>query len=321
MTRLLVLSFLASLAAAPLPASAQARTVVVLPQLQGDATSPRRRARGAVALALGAEGLEVRTEVPEALRSCARGVCIPEVLDATESELAARVTLWARPDSAAEAGELVVGLVTREELSYEGSASLEGVERPTVDEPALAQAANTAVHQAYARLIVGPGPFLLVHGAPFGASVYLDGELAGGLPWNGRVEPGQHEVRVERPGFLTQTHTVHLADDLTARQELEVALVSEGGGGGSDAAPHIVGASLLGAAGLALLVTGIVTYASGNCSSELPMGRCAIGSPADEDAALGLTIAGGRLSRGRSLGSRSASAPVPQGDPARSRHA
>ena len=183
----------------------------------------------AVSSALEAEGLQVRrdAEIPEELEDCGDGSCVATLLTITQTELAAGITIWARPDANTEPGELVVGLIDEDGVSYNGTAN--------VGEGGLSAAATDAVHQAHARLIVGPGPFLLVNGTPFGASVFIDDELMGGLPWNGRVEPGQHEVRVERQGFTTQTHTVQIPDDVTANETLEVTLVSSGGtasGGG-----------------------------------------------------------------------------------------
>lgn len=278
-----------ALLALPTSALAQAQTIVLLPQVNGDAhitPETRERAVAAITRALEAEGLTVRTEVPEALRECGRGPCIAQLLEATDSELAARVTIWAREGQSTEAGELVVGLVTPEEHSFEGSARVEG--------DAIDAAAIDAVHQANARFIVGPGPFLLVHGEPFGATVHVDGEMAGGLPWNGRVEPGQHEVRVEREGFVSQTHTVQVPDDITAREELEVELVRVGAATGSaDPTPHIVGSALLGGVGIGFLVAGITTFAVGSCDAPLTDDRCGVGSPSDEGLGLAFVIIGG----------------------------
>lgn len=68
--------------------------------------------------------------------------------------------------------------------------------------------------------------------------------------------------------------------------------VEEGGGGAADPLPHILGASGLGVAGLALLGIGAGSFAAGSCDFPAADGGCAFGSPTDEPAALGLTIAG-----------------------------
>ena len=209
------------------PSVAAGQSVVVLPRVLGDghiAEDARARAVEAVTAALAAEGLQVRdAEIPAELEGCGDGPCVVELLRAADVDLAAGITLWASAETPLAIGELVVGLVNPDGHSFEGSARPDGAD--------LSHAAAEAVHQARARLILGPGPFLLVDGEPFGASVFIDDEHVGGVPWNGRVEPGQHEVRVERRGYAAQTHTVQIPDDVTASERLQVELVPIGGGG------------------------------------------------------------------------------------------
>ena len=79
---------LAALLGAALPSAALAQTVVVLPQVTGDAQlsdDVRAEAVSAVRAALVAEGLEVPSvEIPDELRSCGDGSCVAQLLEAVE---------------------------------------------------------------------------------------------------------------------------------------------------------------------------------------------------------------------------------------------
>jgi hypothetical protein len=65
--------------------------------------------------------------------------------------------------------------------------------------------------------------FLVVEGRPRGATVRLDGEVVGSLPYRGKVAPGPHTVEVEEAGFVTARKQVELSSGLDESMSLALA--------------------------------------------------------------------------------------------------
>ena len=63
---------------------------------------------------------------------------------------------------------------------------------------------------------------VVVAGSPEGATVWLDGELAGTMPLSREVRPGPHKLRIENEGFLPQEIDVEFPSG--ARKALEIRL-------------------------------------------------------------------------------------------------
>lgn len=67
------------------------------------------------------------------------------------------------------------------------------------------------------RLEEGQPPHLLVHTAPDGADVYIDGKLAGQTPLDVEVAPGTHQVRVSAAGYFSEDREIAVAPDVRQR--------------------------------------------------------------------------------------------------------
>lgn len=103
------------------------------------------------------------------------------------------------------------------------------------------------------RLEVVAPPVFQVRTEPAGASVWIDGELAGVAPLEVEVVAGSHRLRFERDGHVAQERTVHAVDGVTESLQIELARAPEA------VRPHrpllIGGAAALGG-GITALVTG-----------------------------------------------------------------
>lgn len=64
---------------------------------------------------------------------------------------------------------------------------------------------------------------LVLSGEPLGATVYIDEEEVGALPWTGTVPVGLHSVRVTHPGHLSMNRKIKLG--VGVEEVIEVALV------------------------------------------------------------------------------------------------
>lgn len=221
-------------------------------------------------------------ELSEELRQCRSGRCAGVARAAARAQVAVGVALWPAPGDPAAPGSLVVSLIDERDVGFPGTAE--------IVEGDLRAAAQAALRQAVARRQLGPGPWLLVDGAPLGAIVELDGEVVGELPWHGRVDPGEHQLEVRMTGRRAHRLTVSIADDPMTEQRVEVSLQAEARGG--DALGHIVGASALAAGGLALLAIDIAGLAMEQCLQQLANGECAAGDRLNVPAFAAYGIAG-----------------------------
>jgi hypothetical protein len=69
-------------------------------------------------------------------------------------------------------------------------------------------------------------PVLLVDSRPPGATVQLDRVTVGTTPLQVEIEPGAHEVRVLKPGFVSRTHQLSFREGV--HESLSVTLEREG---------------------------------------------------------------------------------------------
>ncbi len=70
--------------------------------------------------------------------------------------------------------------------------------------------------------VVAPAS-LQVSSTPSGVSVWIDDTLAGVAPVEVELSPGEHEVRLEREGFVEQRRTVHTVDGVRESLHVELA--------------------------------------------------------------------------------------------------
>lgn len=275
----------AALAVAP---AARADSAVVVHLNTDLALSPAERGEvlATVASALEAHGIDARgAEGLPAGARCPERECLVAARQAARADWAVVVALW--EGSGEDPRTLAIGLVGGDGVEYGGSAAVGGGD--------LAAAAREAVRQARARARLGPGPWLFIDGEPEGASVRVDGELVGQLPWRIWVKPGLHSVEVSAPGRQTWAQEVRIPDDAGATTRLTARLAALGDPGrqvggaasreGRSGAPEergrgvwgVMGPVLLGAAGLAALGYDAVVLARAGCDQRAEDGTCLVG--------------------------------------------
>lgn len=123
---------------------------------------------------------------------------------------------------------------------------------------------------------IAPEPAALeLVGAPARATVRIDGEDVGQLPWKGTIVPGEHAVEVSRAGFVTERHEVtgvrgssmRLSIDLERDRRRRARVVP------------IVGWSLVGAGAATAIGGGVLWGFDGSayrrtCDDPDPRGEC-----------------------------------------------
>jgi hypothetical protein len=96
---------------------------------------------------------------------------------------------------------------------------------------------------------------LVIEGSPPGATVFIDGESVGAVPFDGRLGPGPHELRVEADGYVGYAREIDLSGASTEHLQIDLAESAGPGPGGSggDRADR----AALQPAGWAILASGI----------------------------------------------------------------
>ncbi|MCB9667460.1 MAG: PEGA domain-containing protein [Myxococcales bacterium] len=139
---------------------------------------------------------------------CERGECVKRLLTELGAALLIRNRLWTRADEAGQARphNFSVGLYDAHGAYAEGAAEI-----GTGD---LSRATATALDHAFdALLAVQADLSLRVDGTPVGASVLVDGRAVGDVPWEGKLLPGRHRVRVEMQGYRAEGRVVDASTD------------------------------------------------------------------------------------------------------------
>lgn len=112
-------------------------------------------------------------------------------------------------------------------------------------------------------------------GLPDRAGVWLDGRRVGTLPWRGEVEPGAHEVRVERRGYIAVEREIELVAGTQERVQVDL----DRDPAASSRALKIAGWTMVGA-GAASVGGGAVLWAldgrphRDSCAEPDAQGRC-----------------------------------------------
>lgn len=210
-----VLSTLVSLSSA-----ASADTAVVFPH-SGDSrlASERETAYRAVLGALREQGFKVRTQTSRAARStaelsseCGQVTCAAAMLSAASAQLAVAVAVWQAEDST----QINVTLVDPSGARYPGHAPIAARD--------VEGAATAALLEARSLQLLGPGPWVLVHGEPAGANVWIDGKRVGSLPFRAALSPGDHALEVQADGYAAKKSDIVIPLEPTSTARIEVAL-------------------------------------------------------------------------------------------------
>ena len=143
---------------------------------------------------------------------------------------------------------------------------------------------------------------MTVVGLPDHAGVWLDDRRVGSLPWQGEVEPGAHELRIERRGYVSARRQVDVVPGTNERVQVKL----ERDPASMSRALKIAGWTLVGA-GAATLTGGAVLWAfdgrphADSCSMPDPSGRCP-NVYSSRTAGIALTVVGlGTIAVGGSI--------------------
>ena len=82
----------------------------------------------------------------------------------------------------------------------------------------------TVARGSQQRVVISYPAMLELTGAPEGASVAIDGEPRGSLPFKGEVSPGQHEIFVQAEGHSPRSLRVSLLPGTTTHEKVTLAL-------------------------------------------------------------------------------------------------
>jgi hypothetical protein len=123
-------------------------------------------------------------------------------------------------------------------------------------------------------------PMLVVQSTPAGATVTIDGEPAGTTPLEIALEPGKHDVRIARDGFLTERRRVSVVDGVHNAVNVSLAPLVEPARARGDRAHRLQVAGGVGlGVGLALLGVGIALIVL----EDRPIARDCEGDNVDPD--------------------------------------
>ncbi len=207
--------------------SARAQTAFMMtPSVETDRIAPDIQARVLKATrdALRAHGIGVvpRDDAPRSGVECASRDCVAETLDTLKADFGVYVNMMASPEADGALGSVGIAFYHRD-LVYSGVSVRvldKGIDR-AIDET------FRAAREAQRR---GPGPWLIVHGAPPDTEIYLEGVRIddGDLPCAARVPPSQMLTLIGvREGYRSREYHLTGASDPASTQELQVALSLE----------------------------------------------------------------------------------------------
>ncbi len=188
-------------------AFAQAGSVVLLPT-RGDERLPAQReaAQQALSEALSLQGFSVvphataLTQLPPGATACGAVDCAPNLLRTLSMRVAAACAVWLSPD--APEGTVFVTLVDDAGARYPGARSVHAAN--------IAVATRAALADARALQMLGPGPWVRVHGEPEGAKVFIDNTLVGTVPYRAAMTAGRYELKVQAAGHVSDVQDLDI---------------------------------------------------------------------------------------------------------------
>lgn len=202
---------------------ASAQTSVVLLPARGDDRLPAQRdaAQQALFEALSQQGFTVvahadaLSRLPEGSTACSAVDCAPSMLRTLSLNVAAACAVWLSPD--APEGTVFVTLVDDAGSRYPGAHPVHAGNLVVATRAALAEARG--LH------MLGPGPWVRIHGVPEHAKVFIDGQLVGALPYRAAMTAGRYDLRVEAPEHISEEQDLDIPLNAGRVVEVEVALV------------------------------------------------------------------------------------------------
>ncbi len=217
---------------------------------------------------------------PDAVK-CVSADCAVWFRRVINADLAVQLSIYNKVDAQKrlQASRVSITLVRDADGRWQATAPIEHGD--------IEQAVASAFGEAQAKRRKGVGPWLVVHGSPEGAGVYLDGNLIGRVPMERqRIEDASslHVLTVKQRGYYEDSRTLELQGDISREEIVEVDLVKHGeqranaGAGTSSNDRGVfrrwVGPSLLVAGGAGLLAGGLGQLGGTGCVEESPLGGC-----------------------------------------------
>lgn len=163
---------------------------------------------------------EVAAKVPEGT-TCDDAACYRRVAETVGATHVVRTVVKIRSRDY----EVKIDLIAADDGSVIASSS-ETCEICGLDEAANLISAKAAVVATQLASAVAGAPVLSVTSSPKGATVHIDGKPAGKTPFEGKLEPGKHLIRVSKRGHVTIEREITLAKGVRSRAEFPLERVS-----------------------------------------------------------------------------------------------
>jgi hypothetical protein len=290
-----------------LPSAVRAETALLLPP-SGDPNLQAQQEQGQAALraALEGQGIQlisreqaVRSLPSDEGRDCVRVDCAPVLLRPAGADFAVAMALWSAGGSA-PTRSVFITLVGAQGARFPGSAVIAGDD--------VVAAVRSALNDARGLQLLGPGPWLKVHGTPEGAEVHVDGAVVGSLPYRAAIEAGLHTLEVRADGHGTLIRSVQVPPNSGRQVDVQVALEARGTGAvaatnasaseselgvgrDTERVRPLWGPLVLGVAGLGVLTADLVLVLADRCEVESE-GRCLAGNDTPTGAAVAWGLVG-----------------------------
>jgi hypothetical protein len=183
---------------------------------------------------------------------CLTPECANEFRKIFDATFAVQLTLFS---SGPRPANVSVVVTEQAHVFFTGTASVEGRD--------IRAAVRTAFGIARDKQRDGVGPWLSVTGTPEGASVYIDGNEYGRMPFAKRViEPGSHQLEIRADGHAPEQRTLEIPAAIDHVEQVEVHLGTSGAVAGSSR-KRIVRSPWDWAVGGALVLVGAVHLTAG----------------------------------------------------------
>ncbi len=184
------------------PAAASSSSIAVAPvHVVGAAPSSISAARIDEAIASGLERGE--STIEHLAGDCEERDCWIELAKGREQ----RFVLLSEVEQ--EGPDLEVRLEVVDVESGQSVASTEGLCEICGEDEIFASTADVAAQLIPRLERLEPEPARIVlEGQPRGATVEIDGQVVGALPWEGEVEPGEHELVISSEGYVSLRRTI-----------------------------------------------------------------------------------------------------------------
>lgn len=195
---------------------------IMVPNVEtGIADDVRAHVLAALTKSLALHGFSV-TALERAQRlgaACGEQTCVPAALDKLSVTYGVQASLLNSPgERDGVLGSLGLAIYDHQ-LAYR-------VKAVRVLDRGIERAVEEIVREANRMKERGPGPWLVVDGTPTDANLRLDGKelQQKALPYEQRVEPGNHVITASRAGYVSEEYHLLVGDEPSTQAEVWVQL-------------------------------------------------------------------------------------------------